>query len=367
LHWIGDTRQSATIAIAVTPTTAGPLSNSATVTSSTSDPVAANNSASQGTTVNALADVSIVKTDAVDPVPAGNDLTYTLTVSNAGPSTAVSVTVTDPLPPTVDFLSASATQGTCEELAGLVACDVGDLEAGAGTTIEIEVRPDTAEDISNTATVASSTTDPDPTNDSDSERTSVVDAPLPSADVSVTKTHEGRLVPGETTTYRIAISNDGPDDAVGPVVVTDELPDALTFVSASGDGWKCSSAGQIVTCSHKDDLKVGQTSSISVKVLVAGDGAGEIVNQASVSSKTPDPSSPNNDASDAGSVHGSGGASPAPTKTTPPSSPSEGSGELAFTGFNFQKAAAVALALLLIGCLLIALPLFRRRRPSPGK
>jgi uncharacterized repeat protein (TIGR01451 family) len=343
------------------------VANTASVDSATPDPDLSNNTSVDLTDVEATADLSITKSDSPDPVQVGQTLTYTVTVSNAGPSTAVSVTVTDPLPPTVDFLSASATQGTCEELAGLVACDVGDLEAGAGTTIEIEVRPDTAEDISNTATVASSTTDPDPTNDSDSERTSVVDAPLPSADVSVTKTHEGRLVPGETTTYRIAISNNGPDDAVGPVVVTDELPDALTFVSASGDGWKCSSAGQIVTCSHKDDLKVGQTSSISVKVLVAADAGSEIVNQASVSSKTPDPSSPNNDASDAGSVHGSGGASPAPITTTPPSSPSEGSGELAFTGFNFQKAAAVALSLLLVGCLLIALPLFRRRGPSPGK
>src|SRR4051812_31614812 len=74
------------------------LSNTASVSSTTSDPDTTNNSATEATVVNTSADVQITKSDSPDPVTAGNNLTYTLTVKNAGPSFARSVQVTDPAP-----------------------------------------------------------------------------------------------------------------------------------------------------------------------------------------------------------------------------------------------------------------------------
>src|SRR5256885_938832 len=74
------------------------LSNTASVSSTPSDPDTTNNSAAEPTVVNTAADVQITKSDSPDPVTAGNNLTYTLTVNNAGPSFARSVHVTDPVP-----------------------------------------------------------------------------------------------------------------------------------------------------------------------------------------------------------------------------------------------------------------------------
>ena len=83
---------SATITIDVTvdPDVAdgSTITNNASVASATTDPVAANNSTSENTTVGTDADLSITKSDSPDPVVAGNALAYTIGVSNGGPSDA---------------------------------------------------------------------------------------------------------------------------------------------------------------------------------------------------------------------------------------------------------------------------------------
>ena len=74
------------------------LTNTATVSSSTTDPNTANDTDTETTTVQARADLSITKDDTPDPVTAGGALSYTITVNNAGPSDAQAVTVNDTLP-----------------------------------------------------------------------------------------------------------------------------------------------------------------------------------------------------------------------------------------------------------------------------
>src|SRR5207248_247967 len=86
-----------TLVVTVDPARTANLSNTASVSATTSDPTTPNTS-TQATTVNTSADLSIVKTDSPDPVTAGNYLTYTLSVTNAGPSNAASLSVSDPLP-----------------------------------------------------------------------------------------------------------------------------------------------------------------------------------------------------------------------------------------------------------------------------
>src|SRR6185312_5436223 len=76
---------SATVTIKIQRSTPGTITNQATVSATTSDPSAANNSASATTTVDPAADLSITKSDAPDPVLAGQLLTYTLTAQNGGP------------------------------------------------------------------------------------------------------------------------------------------------------------------------------------------------------------------------------------------------------------------------------------------
>jgi uncharacterized repeat protein (TIGR01451 family) len=124
-----------------------------------------------------LADLSLTKTDSPDPVSADSNLTYTLDVANAGPSNASAVTVTDSLPAGVTYLGASPSQGSCSEAGGTVTCDLATLAGSASASIEIVVRPQSEGPITNTASVTGAETDPDPTDNGDSEPTTVNPAP----------------------------------------------------------------------------------------------------------------------------------------------------------------------------------------------
>ena len=68
---------------------------------------------------------------------------------------------------------------------------------------------------------------------------------VPTADLSIAKSANLPFVAATTNlTYTLAVTNTGPEDASG-VTVTDTLPGAATFVSASAG---CSESGGTVTC-----------------------------------------------------------------------------------------------------------------------
>jgi uncharacterized repeat protein (TIGR01451 family) len=121
----------------------------------------------------AVSDIALIKTDPPGRQPTGRDMTYTLTVTNDGPDAALGVTVIDELPPSVTFLSATPTQGSCEESAGTVTCSLLTIGSGAIATIDIVVRPESAGTITNNASVFSSATDPNGQDNADSESTTV--------------------------------------------------------------------------------------------------------------------------------------------------------------------------------------------------
>ena len=125
-------------------------------------------------TVLPQADLAITKTDTPDPVRFGEVLTYTLLVSNAGPQDATGVVVVDTLPAGVTFVSASV---GCTELAGDVTCDVGDMANGGFAEITIVViAPDVEGTLTNTATVEGNEVDPDLTDNTATQDTTVIPA-----------------------------------------------------------------------------------------------------------------------------------------------------------------------------------------------
>ena len=119
------------------------------------------------------ANLSLTKSDSPDPVAEGATLTYTVAVQNLGPLAATDVVVTDPLSASnVDFVSASTTNGTCEQQANVVTCTLGTVNAGSTTFVTILVRPKKTGTLSNAASVASPD-DNTPANNQDTETTLV--------------------------------------------------------------------------------------------------------------------------------------------------------------------------------------------------
>jgi len=126
------------------------------------------------------ADLAVTKTASPNPVIAGGTVTYSLVVTNRGPSVATGVNLVDALPPGVNFVSVSASQGTCSGTA-TVTCNLGSLAVNASATVTIQVSLPlgTLEGpIANTASVSSNESDPVTSNNT-SGATILVQAPPP--------------------------------------------------------------------------------------------------------------------------------------------------------------------------------------------
>jgi uncharacterized repeat protein (TIGR01451 family) len=154
----------AIVTIRVRPTTTGPISNTATATSS--------NTAgdSDTTTTTVLPELVINKLDDPDPVREEGLLHYTLRVTNQGDMDAFDVVILDDLPlDEVDFIRLTEPDGfTCEYDSGLVRCE-GDIPAEKTRSVDILVEAEKVDSIENTARVRQGS---DPI-DSDTERTVV--------------------------------------------------------------------------------------------------------------------------------------------------------------------------------------------------
>jgi uncharacterized repeat protein (TIGR01451 family) len=129
-----------------------------------------------------LTDLVLTKSDSPDPVVEGGRLTYTIQVKNQGANDATGVVVTDPLSASdVDFVSATATSGTCEHKANTVTCLLGAVNAGATATVTILVEPKKTGTLSNTATVTPQDSTP---NNNQATATTVVNQTGPAGKAS---------------------------------------------------------------------------------------------------------------------------------------------------------------------------------------
>ncbi|WP_299921853.1 hypothetical protein [uncultured Nocardioides sp.] len=275
-------------------------SNTATVSSPTPDPTAANNSATYVLPTTSQADVSLAKSVSPNPVVAGQQVTYTITARNNGPSDATGVTVTDQVPARVSGVSATATNGaSCAATTGnAVSCTSATLASGASFTVTVTgtVAPGAATGpMGNTATVTSTTpVDPTPSNNSATASTDVVAR----ADVSVTKTGPAEADAGARASWVLTVTNNGPSSAAN-LVLTDALPSGVTFASSTSvpAGVTCTAADGLVTC-PVGDLASGASVEVTVRADIASglaDGT-SLTNTGGVSSSTPDPTPGNNTA-----------------------------------------------------------------------
>ncbi len=232
------------------------------------------------------ADVSVTKTDDPDPVTEGQQITYTVTVHNDGPDAAENVVVSDTMPAGVTFNFATITQGSCAIAFPLLECQIGTMNSGDAVILEIHVTPNSGGTITNNVSVTTETEDPDESNNSDSEETTV--NPL-QADVSVTKSDDADPVyAGDPLTYTVVITNNGPDAAEN-VVVSDTLP--APFVFATITQGSCAIAFPLLQC-QLGTVNAGDT--VTLTIRVTPNEAGVITNSVSVTTDTDDPDENNN-------------------------------------------------------------------------
>jgi uncharacterized repeat protein (TIGR01451 family)/fimbrial isopeptide formation D2 family protein len=272
----------------------GTIDNTATVSGPLTDPVSANNTSTDPTSVVGSADLAIAKTHAVgDTFQPGTGVHYSLAVANAGPSDAAAPTVSDTLPAYEAFVSASGTGWACGHVSQVVTCSATGplpLNTSAGTISLVVLLSSgfPGGNVVNTATVASTTPDPSAANNTSTDTSASGAA---EAHLTIVKAHVGNFTAGSTGTYTFSVANAGPSDATTPVTVTDTLPSGESYVSATGTGWSCTAASQVVTCHLAGGLVAGNTNTaLAVTVAVAPDVApGVITNTADVSSPVPNP------------------------------------------------------------------------------
>jgi len=137
------------------------LTSSATASSSASDTIPANNTASASSTVSTSADLGISLTSDTDVYKPSTTIHYTITVTNAGPSDAQNVVVTVQLPPAKSGSYVSNNAG-CPAPSGTVfTCSLGTIAASGLKTFQLNFFIQGNKGlITSTATVTSSTPDP---------------------------------------------------------------------------------------------------------------------------------------------------------------------------------------------------------------
>ncbi|MEO7263201.1 MAG: DUF11 domain-containing protein, partial [Jatrophihabitantaceae bacterium] len=288
---------SFTLSVNLAADFAGPASNTATVSASTPDPVPANNSDLDDSSVSQVADLSIAASHTGSAV-AGNLLSFTLAVHNSGPSDITGpVTVLDSLPAGMSFDSATGAGWSCGYASAtrVLSCVLaGGLTSGT-TAGQLDVVVRLGADIgpatiANTATVSSGTADPDLADNASTDQVQV----LTSAALSLTKTLStpAPVLAGASASFTLSASNAGPSDA-DTVTVTDTLPAQLSLRSYTGSGWTCSAAGQSVVC-VRDRLAAGASApdlvldtgvSASTPVILPA-GTATLVNYAGIQSST---------------------------------------------------------------------------------
>jgi uncharacterized repeat protein (TIGR01451 family) len=269
-----------------------PITNTATVTANEQDPNPTNDT--DGVTTTPQADLQMTKTASPSPVVPGTDETYTLAVKNNGPDTAENVTVSDVLPSEATYVSSSS---GCTQAGGTVTCSATSIAPAATQTFTIttHLAGSLAHCPSNTATVTSSTVDPDPTNNS-----STVCPPFKQkADLQVQKlASTATVTAGGQVMYTLVVNNNGPSDATG-AIVSDAVPAGLTLASAQPSQGSCTLSS--ATC-NLGPIADGGSAQILVTANIASTASGTITNCATATEDQSDPDQGNNRACTSGNV-----------------------------------------------------------------
>jgi uncharacterized repeat protein (TIGR01451 family) len=303
------------------------------VTSAISDPTAGNNSATATVQVSTSANLSVTDTASPIPVLAGANITYTQVVTNAGPSAATTASLTENIPANTTYQSIVTAAGwSCITPAvgstGQITCTNPSFASGSSSfTVVVQVTAGTIAGtaINDTATVSSSTPDPNPANNTASAADVVATAGQ--ADLITTNSAlPTSVAPGSNVTYTQTVTNNGPAIATG-VSFTQTTPPNTTFQSITPPaGWTCGTVPAVggtgtITCTDGSSLAINGSGTFAVvlQVISATPSGTNITETATATATNVVPSLTSNSATATVVVAGAGTADVAIVKTATPS------------------------------------------------
>ncbi|MEM6472547.1 MAG: SdrD B-like domain-containing protein [Planctomycetota bacterium] len=300
---VGDVAANATVLFSFTVDIAtsatGVINNAATVSTTDTDTDATNDTGSVNIT--AIVDTDLILDKSVDlatATPGDSTLTYTFTISHDTDSVSDSgqVTFTDTLPAGLTGLTIDAPTALSsgfDTTQQTVTVDFASIPIGETRTFTVtaSVNEDATGTIDNTGSITVAGGESDTTNNSDTASTTL----NPAFDVTLTKTPDDTTpAPSSNVTYTIALTNAGPSTATN-VVLTDDVPTGMTFVSGTLEGQAATLNGSTVTfpaITLDDDETVNAT----LIFTVGADASGTITNTASVTADAGETDTTNNTA-----------------------------------------------------------------------
>lgn len=225
------------------------------------------------------ADLSATIISSTFGVASGSKLLYTVRVLNNGPKTATGVTLNASTPAGTTFSSIGLSQGSSTTPpaggTGAITCFLDSIGPDSEVVVSliVNVTATAGSTLGSTVSVTSTSIDPNPENNTASDRTSVLafgGGALIQADLSVaTASSSGTITAGTRLAYNITVRNSGPDMGGGTFVIP--LPAGTTFSSVATNNSSCQSpavgVGGALVCGTAI-LPVNGTAVVTVTVNV---------------------------------------------------------------------------------------------------
>jgi uncharacterized repeat protein (TIGR01451 family) len=232
-------------------------------------------------------------------VTAGTNAVYTITLTNHGPNPATGVVLSNSLPAGSTFVSMTQSSGSDPFVLSQSSASLpGTASMASGSTDTFTLTVSAASNLapganfSETASVSSTTTDPNSANNSSTVTGSIAGA---SADLAVTNTGQQTSVnEGDQITYTVTVTDNDTANSGTGVVLTDTLGANLNYVSATTSQGSFTVSGGVVTFSL-GTIGHGATATMTITAQATEDPS--VTNSASVSATSADPNNSNNSAS----------------------------------------------------------------------
>jgi uncharacterized repeat protein (TIGR01451 family) len=290
------------ILIGLTPSTAGALELTVTVTATERDPDLSNNSATQTTQVveGTETDVAIDMPSTAEGFAGQNTWLGSIEVRNLGPATATGLTVTLEFPPGLSPSYPPTVQCTETNTGQSCSYPWGSLPPGAASLGIIGVTAAEAGTYTVRGSVTADQTDPMTENNTDA---TVVTA-NPAADLAAQITDSADPAnPGTVLTYTVTITNHGPSPA-SSVALTESwsttVPGGAQLLSFAASQGQC-----VLAADQRIDCQLGGLASganATLTVSLRPKGTGSVTDQAQVSATEFDTDTANNTGSETTTV-----------------------------------------------------------------